>query len=120
MDTDDDEGNGTPRSRKSSIPSDYTAPILATFSDDDEDDSWQLVTDTKPTGPLAWLFVGNLQSDIDESTLRQYMSARADRVKQKVKVNSVKIFPKDGKASARVSVNLASASTVKTRSFWHQ
>ena len=47
VDTDDDEGNGTPRSRKSSVPSDYTVPILATFSDDDEDDSWQLVTNTK-------------------------------------------------------------------------
>jgi len=93
-------------------------PVLPKFEDCLEDDSWQLVTNRKPTPPKKVLFVGNLPDNINDEKLKLYTARRASRVGIVIREFTSKVFKKSETVSARIVVDETAAAIIKQKGFW--
>ena len=95
-------------------------PKFPNFADDD--DTWQLVTTSKPRPKRTVLFIGNLAtSTLDESLTKFVQHKAKSTTKRDVPVHNTKIFSAtNGHETnfARITINSADSPLLLSRTFW--
>ena len=95
-------------------------PKFPSFADDD--DTWQLVTTSKPRPRRTELFIGNLATSTSDESLTKFVQHRAkSTTKRDVPVHNTKIFSAtDGHETnfARITINSADSPLLLSRTFW--
>ena len=86
--------------------------------DPDDEECWNLVSGTRPSGKKCELYVGNVKAHIDEESLEKYILLRAKRLDKKVIIHKIRIFQKDKLWAARITINYAAADLLRNRAFW--
>ena len=95
-------------------------PKFPNFADDD--DTWQLVTTSKPRPKRTVLFIGNLATSTSDESLTKFVQHRAkSTTRRDVPVHNTKIFSAtDGHETnfARITINSADSPLLLSRTFW--
>ena len=84
-----------------------------------EDDSWKLVSSERPKNKRAVVYVGNIATDSTESHFRQFIETRSEFLGASIPVHTCSVWlSESGRASARVTIDATSLSTVTAPNFW--
>lgn len=86
-----------------------------------DDETWQLVAKSKPTGKKAVLYIGNISSECaTEENIVEYIERRAKSIGLVMPVvHNFRIFPgKEEFSGARITIDAASASALSDNTFW--
>ena len=78
-----------------------------------EDDLWKLVSSEPPKNKRAVVYVGNIATDSTESHFRTFIKTRSEFLGASIPVHTCSVWlSESGRASARVTINATSFSTV--------
>ena len=106
------------RSTRKSSDSAQQTTNLKDFAEDEDDDSWQMVSSTKPVGKKAVVFIINLKPDITEEEMHKFVQQRARKAGRAVTIHNLRLFHKENSTSVRATINSAAFELLVSKSFW--